>query len=222
MDHKKRLICFDLDNTLIHSNKAQVLAFQKALKKYGYNNITNKQLNDRFGISSRIYLKELIPGITAKEINKIRKLHGFYLKETSKKYAHKIRGVTSALKELKKDYKIAIVTNCTRDDVDIFMKNLNFDINLFDIIVCNTRKLKPKPFPDEIIRAENLLKMKADYMVGDTIYDIIAARKAKIKCIAVASGLQSKSVLKKENPYIIVSSVKEIPKLIRKINHHLS
>ena len=216
MKKKKGLICFDLDNPLIHRTKAHIIAFQKSLRKHEHNNITNKQLSDKFGVSSRIYLKELIPGITAKEINSIRKLHGRYLKETSKKYAHKIRGVTNALKELKKDYKIAIVTNCTKNDVDIFMKNLDMDFSLFDKIITNTRNLRPKPAPDEIIKAEKLLKLKADYMIGDTVYDIMAAKKAGIKCIAVASGLQSKSKLKKARPYAVLKSVKDLPGFLKK------
>jgi phosphoglycolate phosphatase-like HAD superfamily hydrolase len=75
--------------------------------------------------------------------------------------------------------------------------------------------LKPKPAPDEIIKAEKLLKQKADYMVGDTVYDIIAARKAKVKSIGVTSGLQDYNKLKTENPHKILKSVKDLPKFLK-------
>ncbi len=215
MKKKKGLICFDLDNTLIHSNKAHIISFQKSLRHHGYTNITNKQLENRFGISSRIYLKEFIPDASSKEIDSIIRLHSKYLKQTSKKYAHKIRGVMSTLKKLKKSYLLAIVTNCSKEDVDIFFRAVNLDRRLFDRIVYSTKKMHPKPAPDEIIRAEHLLHLKADYMVGDTVYDILAAKRAKVKGIAVVSGLQSKNKLKKAKPFKILNNLTELPAFLK-------
>ena len=200
-DDKKGLICFDLDNTLIHSNVAHIIAYKKALKKLGHPHITNQQFLDNFGRSSKVYLKELIKGITKREIEEIRALQVKYLKKTSKKYATKVRGVIGTLKKIKKHYTIAIVTNCS-------MENIN-------LIVGNDKSTKPKPAPDEIIKAEHLLKLKADYMVGDTVYDIIAARRAKVKSIGVTTGLQSHKKLKSEKPHKILKSVKNLPKFLK-------
>ena len=205
-----------LDNTLIHSNKAHIIAYQKSLKKHGYKKITKKQLEEKFGVSSRVYLKELIPRITNSEIESIKKLHDRYLIKTAKMYATKIRGVIGTLKELRKTYKIAIVTNCSKKNIDILTKATKLDQRYFEVMVGNDKKMKPKPAPDEIIKAEHLLHLKADYMVGDTTYDIIAARRAKVKCIAVKSGLHSHARLKKEKPYVILKSVKDIPKFLKK------
>lgn len=212
---KKGLICFDLDNTLIHSTKAHLMAFQKSLKKHGYKHITNKQLKDKFGLSSRVYLKQLIPDITKKEIISIRKLHDKYLKQLSKKYVHKIRGVMGALKKIKKHYKIALVTNCNKEDTFIFLNALKIDKKIFDKIVYSTPNMKPKPAPDEILKAEHLLNLKADYMVGDSTYDIIAAKKAKVKGIGVTSGLHSRAKLKQTKPHAILKSVKDLPKFLK-------
>ena len=81
-----------------------------------------------------------------------------------------------------------------------------------------TKNLKPKPAPDQIIKVEKKLKIKASFMVGDTIYDILAAKRAKVKAIAVTSGLQSKSTLKKAKPYAILKSIKYLPEYLKKIN----
>ena len=215
MKKKKGLICFDLDNTLIHSNKAHIVSFQKSLRKHGYTHITNKQLADRFGISSRMYLKELIPSVSKEEIESIRRVHSKFLKQTSKRYAHKIRGVVSTLKKLKRSYVLAIVTNCNNEDVDIFLYAVNLDKNLFDRIVYSTHKMRPKPAPDQIIKAEHLLHLKATYMVGDTIYDILAAHKARVKSIAIVSGLQSRGKLKKAKPFKILRSITELPTFLK-------
>jgi len=49
-------------------------------------------------------------------------------------------------------------------------------------------------------------------MVGDSIYDIQAARKAKVKGIAVLTGDHSRSMLKKQKPFMILNSVKGLPR----------
>jgi len=214
-DDKKGLICFDLDNTLIHSNVAHIIAYKKALKKLGHPHITNQQFLDNFGRSSKVYLKELIKGITKREIEEIRALQVKYLKKTSKKYATKVRGVIGTLKKIKKHYTIAIVTNCSMENIKVLLKATNLDPSLFDLIVGNDKSTKPKPAPDEIIKAEHLLKLKADYMVGDTVYDIIAARRAKVKSIGVTTGLQSHKKLKSEKPHKILKSVKNLPKFLK-------
>ena len=214
-DDKKGLICFDLDNTLIHSNKAHIVAYKKALKKVGYSFITNQQLLSKFGLSSKVYLKELIPKITPKEIEEIQVLQLKYLEQTSKKYATRIRGVIGALRKIKKHYNVALVTTCSEEHIQLLMKSTQLDPKFFDTIVGNNHILKPKPAPDEIIKAEKLLKQKADYMVGDTVYDIIAARKAKEKSIGVTSGLQDYNKLKTENPHKILKSVKDLPKFLK-------
>ena len=217
MNIKKELICIDLDNTLIHSHKAHILAFQKALKKNKITNITNKQLEKKFGLSSKIFLKQLVPDITKKEIESIRKYHEHYLEKT-KKYVHRIKGTLHALRELKKDYILALTTSSTKKDVDILLKKTKLPKSLFELIVPMTKNLKPKPAPDQIIKVEKKLKIKASFMVGDTIYDILAAKRAKVKAIAVTSGLQSKSTLKKAKPYAILKSIKYLPEYLKKIN----
>lgn len=220
MKVKKRLICFDLDHTLISSNKAVVIALKKSLKKHGYGFITNNQIYEKLGIPTKIFLKELIPDITKKELKSVHELKIKYLRVTGKKYVHKIKGSLNALKELKKNYKIAIVTNSSKKKANILLSSARLDKRLFDVIV-DSDNINPKPSPDEIIKAEQLLKLKADFMVGDSTYDIIAARNAKVRCIAVTTGNHSKAKLIKERPYAIIKSVKDLPKFL-KSNHLLS
>lgn len=200
----------DLDETLINSANAHIIAYRKAIKKHGYD-VSRKKLLKKFGVPAELYIKDLIPNITDSEIESIGKLHDNYLQSTSKKYVSKIRGCLSAIKRLKKSYRLALVTNCNKRNVDLLLKGARLNPKLFDIIVYNKEHLKPKPFPDEIIKAEHLLKLKADFMVGDTTYDIIAARRAKVPCIAVLTGHHSRTKLKKEKPYAILKSIKYLP-----------
>ncbi len=213
----KKLICLDMDNTLLHSHKAHIVAYQKALKKLGYKNITNKQIEAKFGIQARTYLKQLIPNITENELDKIKKIHDQHLAKAAKRYVHKVKGALGVLKQLKKEYQLALITNCRKYDVDVFLKKAKIPQSIFDAITPSTKNTPSKPAPDQIIKTEKKLKTKAEFMVGDTVYDIIAAKRAKVKAIAVTSGLQSRAKLKKEKPYAVLKSIKELPKFLKKI-----
>ncbi|MBS3150179.1 HAD hydrolase-like protein, partial [Candidatus Woesearchaeota archaeon] len=73
---------------------------------------------------------------------------------------------------------------------------------------------RSKPYPDEILKAEKLLKVRAEYMIGDSIYDVIAAHKAKVKAIAVLTGLYSKEQLEKEKPFKIIKNLRGLLRVI--------
>ncbi|MCX6711601.1 MAG: HAD family hydrolase, partial [Candidatus Woesearchaeota archaeon] len=122
------------------------------------------------------------------------------------------------LKILKKEYKIALVTNCTHKELEPLLKNTKIDKKIFDVIIGHDDVKKTKPYPDEIFKAEKLLHLKADYHVGDSIYDIIAAKRARVKCISVLTGVSSKNRLKKYKPNYIIKNVSYLPKLLRNIN----
>ena len=87
---------------------------------------------------------------------------------------------------------------------------------MFKILIGNDNVKHSKPYPDEILKAEKLEHHKPYFMVGDSIYDIIAGRKAKVKTIAVLTGHYSKNKLKKHHPDFILKSVNNLPSLLRK------
>lgn len=53
-------------------------------------------------------------------------------------------------------------------------------------------------------------KPKRVFYVGDTIYDIQAAKKAKVKSVAITTGYHIKKRLKKEKPDIMIDSLMEL------------
>jgi len=211
---KKKLICFDLDDTLVHADKAHLMAYTYALKKHKIKSVTQKQILQKFGISAKVLLKQLLPNTPIKTINSIVKEHDKKLYYFAKKYTCAIKGVRTALKKLSKKYELAIVTNCNHSTIKKTLKAAKINASLFDAIVGNDDVKHPKPAPDEIYKAEKLLHLKADYMVGDTTYDIMAAKKAKVKSIAVLTGHHSRNTLKKQKPYKILKSIKDLPKFL--------
>ncbi len=211
----KKLICFDLDNTIIHSNKAHTIAFQKALKKLKLKVIPQKNISIHFGKPKKEVAKAISSKKDKKTINKVLYWHDHYLYKETKKYVRRIKGAISVLKRLKKKYKIALVSNCRHKSITTLLKSAKIPYDLFDILIGNDDVKHSKPAPDEILKAEKLLHVNADYVVGDTIYDIMAAKKAKAKSIAVLTGDQNRETLKKKKPYKIIKSINQLPKILK-------
>ncbi len=140
--------------------------------------------------------------------------HDYYLYKDTKKYVRKIFGVERVLRKIKNNYFIAVLSNCSHKNIEVILKSAGYDLSLFDLLIGYDDVKKPKPYPDEIIKAENLMKVDSVYMVGDSPYDIMAAKKAKVKCIGVLSGHYTREVLEKEKPFKIIKSLKELLKIV--------
>lgn len=208
------IICFDLDNTLIYSDKSHVIGFNRGLIKAGLKRKKEEEMVKWFGLPKIEVVKKLAPDHPDKW-NEIIKEHDNILINESYKYAKPIGGVIETLKELKKRYKIAVLSNCRHQDILKLLRGAGIEEYLFDLIVGYDDVEHSKPEPDEIFKAEKLLKHKVKYVVGDTIYDIRAGKKAGIKTIAVLTGWHSKNRLKKERPDFIINNFKELIKILK-------
>jgi HAD superfamily hydrolase (TIGR01549 family) len=212
---KKELICFDMDNTLVKSNKVHLRGFQKAFEKNHLTKVTDKEVIKYFGLTGEVLVKELYPELTKEQIKKIVADHDDFVVKETHKYAKAIPGAIRVLKKLKKTHKIAILTNCKHKEIVPVLKSAGIDKKLFNLVLGNDDVKHGKPYPDEIFKAEKLLHVKSAYMVGDSIYDIKAAKKAKAKGIAVLTGDHTKAQLKKEKPLMILKSVRSLPRRLK-------
>lgn len=212
----KQLLCFDLDNTLIHSDKAHVRAFNKGLKYLKQQKRSFYDIAKHFGKPKTDVAKAILPKNQSKLIPKLLNLHDHYLATETYSLVKRISGVESTLKTLKKRYKIALLSNCRHRNIHYLLKGANIEKELFDIIIGNDDVEHSKPYPDEIFKAEHLAKEKALFMIGDSPYDIRAAKKARVKAISVLTGLYTKETLEEDKPDYILKSVKDLPKFLEK------
>ncbi len=214
---KRMLICFDLDETLIHGTKAHINAYQKAFKTFGLKKVKNKRIIQQFGIVGKALVKMLYPFLNHDKIEKIVSAHDSFLLNDTHRYVRPIPGAGRALRALKKNgYQLALVSNCSHRILFKLMKAGKIERRLFSACIGNDQVLHPKPAPDEIIKAEHLLRLKADYMVGDTIYDIMAGNRAGVKVISVLTGHQNERILRKYKPHAILKSAAYLPKFLEK------
>ncbi len=210
------MLCFDLDNTLVYAHKMHVEAFNLAFKKHKLPIPKRKDLIHHFGKVGILVVKELFPDLPEKKALQVVKDHDKFLIKDTGKYVRLIPGAKTALKKLRPHYKIAILSNCKHKEIEAILKFAKIDQTQFDLIIGNDDVKNGKPHPDELFKAKKLLHIKKGYMIGDSIYDIKAGKKAKLQTISVLTGHHTKAMLKKEKPTKILNSVKELPEYLLK------
>lgn len=208
------IICLDMDNTLLRSDKTHLVAFQRAFKKNGLPKLPSAKVIALFGLIAKDMLRQLFPGIDEIKLGKVVLDHDLFVVNDTAKYVHVFRGVKRALKLLKQHYKLALLSNCKHVEVLAIIRAAGIEASTFSAIVGNDDVIHPKPNPDEIRKAMKEAGLYKGYMVGDTIYDVRAGKAAGLKTIAVLTGHHSRQRLKKENPDYILKSVADLPRLL--------
>jgi len=212
----KPLLCFDLDETLIRSNKSHVIAFNKAFVKNDLKKIPVKKLISALqGEMGKVVVKKLYPKLNDKKINEILKDHDNFVINETYKYSKQILSAASTLKKIKKNYNIAILSNCKHKEIFALLKGAGIKKSLFNKIIGKDEVKHGKPYPDEIFKAEKLMHEKADFIIGDSLQDIKAAKKARIKVISVLTGNTPKSQIIKANPDYIIKNIKGLQSLLK-------
>jgi HAD superfamily hydrolase (TIGR01509 family) len=203
-------VIIDLDGTLINSLKVYDEVHKKILERY---NVKIEGSLDNYGMP----IEDIIYNIIRKynlniSIEDIRKeFENMLINE----YMEKIKfnpGAKQILNYFKdKKYKMAIFTSNTRRLTIELLKHLHVD-NLFDVIITSDDVKQPKPDPEgyiKIVKEFSLLPNEI-LAIEDSIYGIIAAKRAGINVIGVASGVNKKRELISAGATMVFKNLKEL------------
>lgn len=193
-----KAVLFDYDETTVYSNMDHVKSYIMAGKKFGLK-ITKRQILERFGKSAINILTELFPEMTDEEIIRMRDLkEEIYREIISHKDIEMIEGLDELLVFLKKNrVKCGIVSSASIKNIKIGLKENRIEKYFSAIVgVENCKKHKPNPHP--VLKAARMLRVDPArcVMIGDSIYDVIAAKRAKVFGVGLTTGYFSELQLK--------------------------
>jgi HAD superfamily hydrolase (TIGR01549 family) len=209
------IICFDLDGTLIDTEKWVLNGMLKSMRNHKLK-VTKKDILNLWGLPFRVVLKKLFPNLKKQEIEEIKKDFEKIRSETEN-MIKPFKNTKKTLKKLSKNYSLCLLSNNPHRIIIKVLDKTKIDKKLFKVIIGNDEVKRPKPFPDEIYKAEKKLNKKVTFMVGDTIQDIKTAKAAKIRSIIILTGPKSTwKTLNKANYKI--KDIKELPSLIKEVN----
>ena len=194
-----RAFIFDIDGTLVDSNELHVDSWNRAFQRFS-KQFFPEQLRAQIGKGSDQYLPEFL---TPEEIKRFGKELDEYRSELFKKeYLPKVRPfpkVRELIQRLRDDNKaIVLASSGKKADTKYYIDLLKIG-DLIEGYVSGDDADRSKPAPD--IFAASLEKLgdlsPADAgTVGDTRFDIEAAKKTGLKTIALLCGGTAESVLR--------------------------
>ncbi len=184
-------LIFDLDGTLVDTVYAHVYAWQRALADAGMA-VDGWRIHRRIGMSgglfTRAVARELGREITQEEAEAIQQRHGELFTE-SMPDRRPLPGAIELLRYLRQN-KIphGIATSGRRPEIDASLQALG--VTNDTIVVERGDVLRAKPAPDLFLNCQQRLGISVDdcFVVGDAVWDLLAARRARMLSIGLLSG----------------------------------
>jgi HAD superfamily hydrolase (TIGR01509 family) len=186
-----RALIFDLDGTLVDTVYAHVFAWQRALAELGLP-VDGWRIHRRIGMSgglfARAVAREIGRELSDKEIEAAQTRHG----ETFRELLPERRPLPGAIELLaalrEAGIPHGIATSGRRPEIDQSLDALGVPPET--VVVERGDVLRAKPEPDLFLACQQRLGVEvADcYVVGDAVWDLLAARRAGMLSVGLLSG----------------------------------
>ncbi|TXH33906.1 MAG: HAD family hydrolase [Rhodospirillaceae bacterium] len=196
---------FDLDGTLIDSVYEHVLAWHDALQAEGIE-LSVWRIHRKIGMSgglfTNILLRETGLDIGPERVERLRQLHAesFNSRSARIRPLPGARELLAALSEAKIPW--AIATSGRMETARVTIENLGVDFDRVPVVTRDQVKYA-KPDPDLFLEAAARLNVQVETacVVGDSIWDMLAARRARALGIGLLSGGYGEGELERSGAY---------------------
>ncbi|HEX7497818.1 MAG TPA: HAD family hydrolase [Candidatus Limnocylindrales bacterium] len=186
-----RAFIFDLDGTLVDTVYAHVVAWQLALDEAGIF-VDGWRIHRRIGMSGGLFTRALAREIgrplSEVEQESLPRRHGeIYLELVPKR--RPLPGARNLLRALHEGgVPFGIATSGVHPEIDASLDALDVPGDV--IVVGRDDVLRAKPEPDLFLACQQRMGVRlADcYVVGDAVWDLLAARRAGMLSVGLLSG----------------------------------
>lgn len=185
-----KAILFDIDGTLVDSNDLHVLAWREAFESIGMN-FSGPEIHAQIGKGADMLIPALVPDLDAATCQELGKLQGGIFR---RKYRASVKPFRHAFELLAHSsecqQQVVLASSASQDDLSHYMDELK----IRELVAATTsggEVENTKPSPDIFSTALAKLKdvtTEEVMVVGDSPYDVEAARKIGISTVALRSG----------------------------------
>lgn len=186
---RRRSILFDIDGTLVDSNDAHVEAWQKAFAAEGYA-FSRSEIHAQVGKGGDNLVPSLLPDALTEVQERIAQGEGDIYERDYLMRVEAFPGAREILKDLvERGHTIVLASSASRSEVEHYVQLLDAE-GLLSGTTSKDDVARSKPCPDIFTAAlaQTGGPPESAIVIGDTPYDILAARRAGIDAIAVLSG----------------------------------
>lgn len=184
-------LIFDLDGTLVDTVYAHVFSWQRALAEAGMA-LDSWRIHRRMGMSgglfTRAVARELGREITHAEAEALQHRHGELFHEFLPE-RRALPGACELLQFLRESgIPHGIATSGRRPEIDKSLAALG--VGAETVVVERGDVLRAKPAPDLFLNCQQRLGVPVEdcFVVGDAVWDLLAARRARMFSIGLLSG----------------------------------
>jgi HAD superfamily hydrolase (TIGR01509 family) len=184
-------LIFDLDGTLVDTVYAHVFSWQRAFAELGWP-IDGWKIHRRMGMSGGLFARaaarEIGRPLDEGELETVQRRHGELFRELEPT-RRPLPGAVELLARLREGGIVhGIATSGRRPEIDASLEALGVPADT--VIVERGDVSRAKPEPDLFLTcAERLGVQPVDcYVVGDAVWDLLAARRAGMLSVGLLSG----------------------------------
>ena len=200
----RQAFLFDLDGTLVDSVYQHVLAWREALEAGGVH-LAVWRIHRQVGMSGGLFVNALLRetghSVSREEAERLQQLHS----EAFRRYASQVRPLPGAQELLayltKAGVPWAIATSGRLESASLSLRLLGIEEDV--PIVTRDLVRHAKPDPDLFLAAAEKLGVyiSNSVVVGDSIWDLLAARRARALGVGLLSGGYGREELERAGAY---------------------
>jgi HAD superfamily hydrolase (TIGR01509 family) len=178
-------VLFDIDGTLLDTNYLHVLAWWRAFRDAGHDDVTMAQVHRAIGIASEELTEKLIGTVDDDAVEG----HSKHFEELQQ-HAEAMPGAADLVRAChERGLTTVLATSAKSDDLDWMLPA----IGAGDAVTGSTTSEdveKSKPAPDLLQVALDAHDLDPDRttVVGDTVWDVESAERAGLPCIGLTCG----------------------------------
>lgn len=208
-------LIFDLDGTLVDTVYAHVFSWQKALQESGMA-VDGWRIHRKIGMSGGLFTRavgrEIGHELSDREAEALQTIHDRLFRELLPPEERRpLPGAKEILAELReRGITHGIATSGRRPGIDASLDALEVPDDL--VVVERGDVARAKPEPDLFIECARRLEAEPEdcYVIGDAVWDLLAARRARMLSIGLLSGGYGADELQAAGAFRVYRDVAEL------------
>ena len=210
MASSRPAVLFDIDGTLVDSNYLHVHAWQRAFGDVGLP-VEAWRIHRSIGMDGSALVDELSRHAAEDVQRRLKDLHTRYY-EASAALLTTLPGARPLLQRVAdSDLQVVLATSAPDNELALLRLTLDCD-DLVSAITSSQDVEEAKPRPDIVEVALDKAGVTATHavLVGDTVWDVEAAKRAGVACIGVLSGGVSRGELEEAGAAAVFDNTEEL------------
>jgi HAD superfamily hydrolase (TIGR01509 family) len=206
-------LIFDLDGTLVDTVYAHVFAWQQALAEAEMP-IDGWRIHRRIGMSGGLFARavgrELGRALSPEEVEAVQTRHGELFREALPE-RRPLPGAVELLAELRATaIPHGIATSGRRPEINASLEAL--EVGTETVVIERGSVQRAKPEPDLFLACAEQLGVPPEecYVVGDAVWDLLAARRARMLSIGLLSGGYGEDELTRAGAFRVYTDTNEL------------